>query len=797
MQRPHLRLRRDDLWDELVLDSGSVSTACPYAWCLDISVNDGEKVYLQDIQQRKIPPHGSRVVPLELWGLEGSAERKVKFDVADVAYPVVSLGKMIESGFTFSFDDYKCYMHKDNKRVEIFRKGSLVPFGEVVMAKIADADKMRASKLDSAWVKAVWVGCVDKSNEHLLLTRKGCIRSRVVRRIPDGNQASYHAEVQGLPWDTLKGSAEMSRTTTTSRQEATGDDPMPSSSDDHLRQPTAETDVIEQNIAIDAGTARVSDDRANQGVLRMNQAEGISAEEQARRRLRSKQPARRSLTDDEVVTKKLKREATTAAIKQEILKTDTERPEMEQEHKFYASIRTLRSLESIHASRMVEINKWRERGVVERWSRRQAMTAGVEMFNARWVDEQHKEQSRYVVKEFANTRDPTMFAAASDTAVGRVVEFKAVHQNYSMFTFDVTSACTHAREDELVFLEPPPEEIEEHGDCVWKSIRVIWVQDRGKSTLTPFSEARKHDSEVSVEAHPKCPTLYFVREADGVIELHVDDGHGCGKETIVAELLAFLSEKIEVTHVQGIWSGSYEYLKTMRVRDEKKFTSIPNKKYLQSALSKLEMGDCKGSVSPKLDKACIDGDSEELDEEQTSRFRSSVLTLLSLSNRREQLNKRLEAYTDSDWASEQTKPKSTSGAVIMAEGMRLHARSRGQASEAEVMAAPEGIKEALLLQEVLMFAVLGHDEIEVKVDSGAAHALFENLVASRLDCCGRCEIEEDTEDMLTHTTSAKELEVCRPLMGLRCCSERDKAGGHETSQAGTDQDGAETVYCVG
>ena len=41
------------------------------------------------------------------------------------------------------------------------------------MAKIADADKMRAGKLDSAWVKAVWVGRVDKSNEHLLLTSEG------------------------------------------------------------------------------------------------------------------------------------------------------------------------------------------------------------------------------------------------------------------------------------------------------------------------------------------------------------------------------------------------------------------------------------------------------------------------------------------------------------------------------------------------------------------------------------------------------------------------------------------------
>ena len=285
-------------------------------------------------------------------------------------------------------------------------ESALVPFGEVVMAKIADADKMKAGKLDSAWVKAVGVGRVDRSNEHLLLTTKGCIRSRVVRRIPDGNQASYNAEVQGLPWDTLKGSAEMlrnalvrpgepprpsrgrprkdgslaqARTATTSGH-ATRDDPMPRSSDDHLRQTAMETDVIEQNIVMDSGTARTSknivmdsgtartsenividsgnaresdsiamgsenarasDGRGDQGVLRMDQEEGISAEEQARRRLRSKQPDRRS--DDETVSKRMKRETTIAVINQKILKTVEERPDLEQAHKFYSSIRTLRS----------------------------------------------------------------------------------------------------------------------------------------------------------------------------------------------------------------------------------------------------------------------------------------------------------------------------------------------------------------------------------------------------------------------------------------------------------------------
>ena len=33
---------------------------------------------------------------------------------------------------------------------------------------------------------------------------------------------------------------------------------------------------------------------------------------------------------------------------------------------------------------------------------------------------------------------------------------------------------------------------------------------------------------------------------------------------------------------------------------------------------------------------------------------------------------------------------------------------------------------------------------------------------------------QNSEDMLTHTPGAKELEVFLPLVGLRCCSERDK-----------------------
>ena len=135
--------------------------------------------------------------------------------------------------------------------------------------------------------------------------------------------------------------------------------------------------------------------------------------------------------------------------------------------------------------------------------------------------------------------------------------------------------------------------------------------------------------------------------------------------------------------------------------------------------------------------------------------------------------------------------KSTSGAANMAEGMRLHAHSCGEASvalsscEAEVMAASEGIKEALLLQEVLVFAGLGHH-------SGAAHAFFHRRGVGRMThidsrvlwlqdliAAGGVKLKkiprtQNLADMLTRTPSAKELEVFLPLMGLRCCSDRDK-----------------------
>ena len=129
---------------------------------------------------------------------------------------------------------------------------------------------------------------------------------------------------------------------------------------------------------------------------------------------------------------------------------------------------------------------------------------------------------------------------------------------------------------------------------------VARVQDHGRSTLIPSSEGQRG---FTVESHPKCPTLHYVREADGVIELHVYDGHGCGKETVVAELLTFLSEKIEMKCTK---------LKSPTALEMRQLTRLL--RYV------------KGTENM-----------------------STVFEMRDSNDRREQLVKRLEVYTDSVW----------------------------------------------------------------------------------------------------------------------------------------------------
>ena len=79
------------------------------------------------------------------------------------------------------------------------------------------------------------------------------------------------------------------------------------------------------------------------------------------------------------------------------------------------------------------------------------------MLSGCFVDHPHKEKSRYCSRGFATTKDPTVFAAASDVDAAPVVDLLAVKRDYPTLCFDAAAASSQADEQELVFLHPPEE----------------------------------------------------------------------------------------------------------------------------------------------------------------------------------------------------------------------------------------------------------------------------------------------------------------------------------------------------
>ena len=59
--------------------------------------------------------------------------------------------------------------------------GQVELFGSVCMFKVADAADL---KLEDRWVKALWVGKLEKTDEHIGLTPGGVIKARSVKPKP-------------------------------------------------------------------------------------------------------------------------------------------------------------------------------------------------------------------------------------------------------------------------------------------------------------------------------------------------------------------------------------------------------------------------------------------------------------------------------------------------------------------------------------------------------------------------------------------------------------------------------------
>ncbi len=126
---------------------------------------------------------------------------------------------------------------------------------------------------------------------------------------------------------------------------------------------------------------------------------------------------------------------------------------------------------------------------------------------------------------------------------------------------NVTSAYTHTGEDELVFLEPPKEETDEHGDCLCQAAKVIYGRRKGARSRQDHLRSVVLSKETqragfAIRVHDKFPTMFYLEEADGILELHVDDRHGAGDPMVARKFLEFMSSKLELKRLGQLGPGS-------------------------------------------------------------------------------------------------------------------------------------------------------------------------------------------------------------------------------------------------
>ncbi|CAL1148944.1 unnamed protein product, partial [Cladocopium goreaui] len=80
----------------------------------------------------------------------------------------------------------------------------LMPLGETVMGKYPKVKDKAAPR----WVKGIYAGKTESSDEHLVLTSSGALTFRTVRRLPKGSQFQNAVmdAARGAPWNTVLGS---------------------------------------------------------------------------------------------------------------------------------------------------------------------------------------------------------------------------------------------------------------------------------------------------------------------------------------------------------------------------------------------------------------------------------------------------------------------------------------------------------------------------------------------------------------------------------------------------------------
>lgn len=169
-------------------------------------------------------------------------------------------------------------------------------------------------------------------------------------------------------------------------------------------------------------------------------------------------------------------------------------------------------------------------------------------------------------------------------------------------------------------VQPPPQAEAEglnQGQFLWVLRRQLYGMCEALSAWQDHVVALLSD--FGFERGVAGPTLFFNRDTEVVIDLHVDDFHVTGPQLAMDDLSSELDKHllIKVANFPGIES-EYEYLRAGRIRSPSGTLITPDKSYIEKTLDDLSMQGCCSVTTPSIGpiehSVFLDEDEELLDD---------------------------------------------------------------------------------------------------------------------------------------------------------------------------------------
>ena len=107
----------------------------------------------------------------------------------------------------------------------------------------------------------------------------------------------------------------------------------------------------------------------------------------------------------------------------------------------------------------------------------------------------------------------------------------------------------------------------------------------------------------------KSPTIFYSRDFEIALDLHVDDGYMTGPAERMMQVFDHLEGVIvlKLSPIIGV-GDSFEHVGALRIIDNEGMWVKELDKYATSVLTMMKMEDCRPSTSPKLEKQTEPGD---------------------------------------------------------------------------------------------------------------------------------------------------------------------------------------------